>query len=405
MATTLVTGGTGFIGSHVVRQLAARGDRLRLLIREGRDASHLDGIEFERADGDVTDRDSVRAAMDGVERVFHVAGKTSMRSADRERVFEVNVGGTRNVMEEALRAGVVRVVHTSSAGAVGPARPEGTADESQPFTAGRLGIAYINAKHDAEGVAMSVAAKGLPLVVVNPTFVLGPDDPTGTSNRLVRRLLLRRIPAYIDGGPQHRRRPRRRPRPPAGRRARPRGRALPARRSQLHPAAALCGPEPHRGRAAAAAEAARTRAAGERRGAQRAGLPVPAAPDEVRSGMQWWTYRNDKAVGELGFAPRPHEETLEETVAWQLEQLGPRAKGTSSPTPPCEAPGRPSNCFPSGDGGRHLRAAPGAVPLSHADQLPLSLRRRRPRAQGRGRLDTAPSACHTAATSVPRSSS
>ncbi len=138
--------------------------------------------------------------MDGVERVFHVAGKTSMRPADRERVFEVNVGGTRNVMEEALRAGVVRAVHTSSAGAVGPARPEGTADESQPFTAGRLGIAYINAKHDAEGVAMRVAAKGLPLVVVNPTFVLGPDDPTGTSNRLVRRLLLRRIPAYIDGG-------------------------------------------------------------------------------------------------------------------------------------------------------------------------------------------------------------
>ncbi len=200
MATTLVTGGTGFIGSHVVKQLADRGDALRLLIRKGRDASHLDGIEFERADGDVTDRDSVRAAMEGVERVFHVAGKTSMRTSDRERVFEVNVGGTRNVMEEALRAGVIRAVHTSSAGAVGPAEPEGTADESQPFMAGRLGIAYINAKHDAEGVAMRVAAKGLPVVVVNPTFVLGPDDPSGTSNRLVRRLLLRRIPAYIEGG-------------------------------------------------------------------------------------------------------------------------------------------------------------------------------------------------------------
>ena len=139
MATTLVTGGTGFIGSHVVKQLAERGDALRLLIRKGRDASHLDWIEFERADGDITDRDSVRAAMDGVERVFHVAGKTSMRTSDRERVFEVNVGGTRNVMEEALRAGVIRAVHTSSAGAVGPAEPEGTADESQPFTAGRLG--------------------------------------------------------------------------------------------------------------------------------------------------------------------------------------------------------------------------------------------------------------------------
>jgi dihydroflavonol-4-reductase len=327
MAKTLVTGGRGFIGSHVVKQLAERGDALRLLIREGRDVSHLDGIEFERADGDVTDRDSVRAAMDGVDRVFHVAGKTSMRTSDRERVFEVNVGGTRNVMEEALRAGVIRAVHTSSAGAVGPAEPEGTADESQPFTAGGLGIAYINAKHDAEGVAMRVAAKGLPLVVVNPTFVLGPDDPTGTSNRLVRRLLLRRIPAYIEGGLNV-----------VDVRDVARGHLLAdelghegeryllaARNFTLQRLFAdlsrIAGVPPpplklHGNALLASVEAL-----------ARAGLPLPAAPDEVRSGMQWWTYRNDKAVRELGFAPRPHEETLEDTVAWQLEQLGPRAQG------------------------------------------------------------------------------
>jgi nucleoside-diphosphate-sugar epimerase len=128
MATTLVTGGTGFLGSHLVSQLAERGDELRLLIRPERDASHLGEIEFERADGDITDRDSVRAAMKGIERVFHVAGTTSMRTSDRKRVFDVNVGGTRNVMEEALRGGAIRVVHTSSAGAVGPAEPGGTTD-------------------------------------------------------------------------------------------------------------------------------------------------------------------------------------------------------------------------------------------------------------------------------------
>ena len=327
MATTLVTGGTGFIGSHVAKQLAARGDRLRLLIREGRDASHLDGIEFERADGDITDRDSVRAAMDGVERVFHVAGKTSMRPVDRQRVFEVNVGGTRNVMEEALNAGVARAVHTSSAGAVGPARPEGTADESQPFTAGHLGIAYINAKHDAEAVAMRVAAKGLPLVVVNPTFVLGPDDPTGTSNRLVRRLLLRRVPAYISGGLNI-----------VDVRDVARGHLLADERGQegeryllaarnftlqrlFADLSRIAGVPPPPLKLPGHALLASVEALAL------AGLPTPASPDEVRSGMQWWTYRNDKAVGELGFQPRPHEETLEETVAWQLEQLGPRAKG------------------------------------------------------------------------------
>jgi nucleoside-diphosphate-sugar epimerase len=112
MAKTLVTGGTGFVGLHVVRELASRGDELRLLVREGSNTEPLMGIEWERAVGDVTDRDSVSKAMKGVERVFHVAGTTSMRTRARDRVYEINVLGTKNVMEEALSAGVVRVVLT-----------------------------------------------------------------------------------------------------------------------------------------------------------------------------------------------------------------------------------------------------------------------------------------------------
>src|SRR5215207_6031712 len=201
MAKTLVTGATGFVGLHLARELAHRGDDLRLLVREGSNTEPLEGIEWERAIGDVTDRDSVRKAMKGVDRVFHVAGTTSMRTRARDRVFEVNVEGTRNVMEEAQRAEVSRVVLTSSSSAVGAAKPGETIDEDHPFTVGRLGIAYINSKHEAELVAMRTAAKGLPVVIVNPSFVLGPDDPnpSGTSNALVRRMLLRRIPGYLDG--------------------------------------------------------------------------------------------------------------------------------------------------------------------------------------------------------------
>jgi dihydroflavonol-4-reductase len=250
-----------------------------------------------------------------------------MRAGDRDRVFEVNVGGTRNVMEEALRAGVVRAVHTSSAGAVGPARPHGTADESQPFKAGGLGIAYINAKHEAEAVAMSVAAKGLPLVVVNPTFVLGPEDPTGTSNRLVRRLLLRRIPAYIDGGVNI-----------VDVRDVAAGHLLADERGQEGERYLLAARNftlrrlfADLGRIAGV-PAPPVRVPGKAllttvEGLEHAGLPAPASADEVRSGMQWWTYRNDKAVRELGFSPRPHEETLEDTVSDQLEDLGARADG------------------------------------------------------------------------------
>ncbi|MGH2985035.1 MAG: NAD-dependent epimerase/dehydratase family protein [Solirubrobacterales bacterium] len=329
MAKTLVTGGTGFIGSHVVRELAHRGDDLRLLVRKGSDTGHLSEFEWERAPGDVLDRDSVRKAMRGVERVFHIAGTTSMRRRDRNRVFEVNVGGTRNVMEEALRAGVLRAVLTSSSSAVGVAEPGGAADETQPFTAGGLDIAYVNSKHDAEAVAMRVGTRGLPVVVVNPTFVLGPDDPnpSGTSNALVRRLLLRRIPGYLDGAINivdvrdvargqlltdelgH-----------EGERYLLAGRNFTLKRlfADLSRIAGVP-PPPLRAQGQlmlAGAEAM-----------ERLGIPIPTSSDEIHSGMQWWTYSNQKARRELGFSPRPHEETLEDTVQWELEELGGRADG------------------------------------------------------------------------------
>ena len=89
--------------------------------------------------------------MEGVDRVFHVAGRTSLRDGrPRAAVFATNLRGARTVFEEALGAGVERVVHTSSVGAIGVAKPKGTADEHTPFEIGHLGIAYVNSKHEAE---------------------------------------------------------------------------------------------------------------------------------------------------------------------------------------------------------------------------------------------------------------
>jgi dihydroflavonol-4-reductase len=329
MTKTLVTGGTGFVGLHLVKELARRGDDLRLLVRKESNTLPLEGIEWERAVGDVTDRKAVRKAMKGIERVFHVAGTTSMRSRDRGRVFEVNVEGTRNVMEEALRAGVVRAVLTSSSSAVGAARPGETIDEDHPFTVGRLGVAYINSKHEAEVVSMRVAAKGLPTVIVNPSFVLGPEDPnpSGTSNALVRRLLLRRIPGYLDGAINI-----------VDVRDVAKGHLLADERGEEGERYLLTGrnftqqrlfadlsriagvpPPPVRiqGRLAVAGVEAM----------ELIGWRLPTSADEVRSGSQWFTYRNDKAREKLGWEPRPHEETLEDTVNWQLEELGERTEG------------------------------------------------------------------------------
>jgi dihydroflavonol-4-reductase len=329
MSKTLVTGGTGFVGVHLVRELARRGDDLRLLVRDQSNTEPLEGVEWERATGDVTDRDSVRKAMKGVEKVFHVAGTTSMRTRARDRVFEVNVEGTRNVMEEALRAGVTRAVVTSSSSAVGAAKPGETIDEDYPFTVGRLGIAYINSKHEAELVGMRSAAKGLPVVIVNPSFVLGPDDPnpSGTSNALVRRLLLRRVPGYLDGAINI-----------VDVRDVARGHVLADERGQEGERYLLTGRNFTLQRLfadlsrIAGVPAPPVRMSGRLvvtgvEAMELMGIRLPTSADEVRSGTQWFTYRNDKAREQLGWEPRPHEETLEDTVRWQLEELGERAEG------------------------------------------------------------------------------
>jgi dihydroflavonol-4-reductase len=314
---TLVTGASGFIGSHVARELAERGDDLRLLLRRSSDVSHLDEMGFERATGDITDRRAVRRAMKGAERVFHVAGRTSMRERDRETVFQVNVHGARVVLEEALAAGVERVVFTSSVGAIGPAKARGVADETQEYTAGQLGIAYINSKHEGEVEALRVAAKGLPVVIVNPSFVLGPEDPTGTSyvdgglNIVdVRDVAKGHLLADAEGK--------------AGERYILGGRNFTLDRlfadlSRISgvPAPALRLPS--------------QLAWGGARVGKLTGLPLGGSPDELRSATLWWTYRNTKAKRELGFKPRPHEVTLEEAVRWQIDALGHRVGDGGGP--------------------------------------------------------------------------
>jgi dihydroflavonol-4-reductase len=328
--TTLVTGSTGLVGSHVTRLLLARGDRVRALVRPGARVDDLEG--FELAPGDLLDRASVRRALRGVERVFHVAGLTSLR-ASADTLFAVNVEGARIVLEEALRAGVARVVHTSSVAAVGPAPRGSTADERQVFRAGRYGLPYVNAKREAEMVAMELATRGLPVVIVNPAHVFGAGDHHRSSTELVRRFLRGQIPAYVDGALNV-----------VDADDVARGHLLADERGTVGERyilgnrnftldrlfadlGRLSGVEPPALKLPLQAALAMARAA------ELAPGRPPVTVVEVRAASLWWAFRSTKAKRELGWRPAHHEDTLQTTIDWYREREGERLKAPGARQP------------------------------------------------------------------------
>jgi dihydroflavonol-4-reductase len=197
---SLVTGGTGFIGSSVVRTLLARGDDVRVLARPNADRRNLDGLPVEIVAGDVRDAASLDRAASGCRRVFHVAAIYSFWAP--EALFEaINVEGTRNVLDAAARAGVETVVHTSSVAALGTAPRGSVVDEATPVDSEQIVGAYKQSKYRAERVALEAARRGARIVVVNPSFPVGPGDvkPTPTG-RVVVDFLNGRMPAFVDTG-------------------------------------------------------------------------------------------------------------------------------------------------------------------------------------------------------------
>lgn len=199
MLRALVTGGTGFIGSNIALRLIERGWKTRILERPG--ASHilLEDGPFEFVSGDVLEPESLIPAMQDIDVVFHAAGVVDYWRQGVDRMLQVNVEGTRHVMQAALQCGIGRVVHVSSTAAMG-IHPDEVVDESFTFNVKPNRFIYGHSKHQAEQIVLETVEQGLPAVIVNPTTVIGPRDIRKVSSGMVVEVVKHCVPPLIPPG-------------------------------------------------------------------------------------------------------------------------------------------------------------------------------------------------------------
>jgi len=200
--TTLVTGATGFLGSHVARQLVDAGHSVRVLVRRSSNLQALEGMAVERVVGDLQDAPSIASAMKGVRRVFHVAADYRLWTRDPDEIYRTNVEGTLRLLEAAGEAGVEKVVYTSTVATIAvPGHGAQLPNEDTRATLSQMIGHYKRSKFLAELEAIKAAAAGVPVVIVNPTAPVGPGDwkPTPTG-KIVVDFLNGKMPAYVDTG-------------------------------------------------------------------------------------------------------------------------------------------------------------------------------------------------------------
>ena len=200
-----VTGASGFVGANLVHELEARGHTVKALLRPNADLRGLDGAQYEFVEGDLSDRKFLADAMRGCDWVFHVAASYQLWMRDYRPMYAANVDGTRNIIQAAVDAGLSRIVYTSTVGCIAVPRETGgpifPSNEDCYCDLSAMTNDYKRSKFQAEQVALELADKGAPVVIVNPTAPIGPRDvkPTPTGKVIVD-YLNRQMPGYVATG-------------------------------------------------------------------------------------------------------------------------------------------------------------------------------------------------------------
>lgn len=200
-----VTGASGFIGSNLVHELNRKGHAVRALLRPGASLKGLAGCDFERVEGDISDREKLLHGLQGCDWCFHVAASYHLWLPDYAPMYAANVDGTRNVLESAIRRSCSRIVYTSTVGCIGlpclDDMPVVPSTEDTPVSEGQMRNPYKHSKWKAEQVALELARKSHPIVIVNPSAPVGPRDakPTPTGGFILD-FLSGEMPAYLETG-------------------------------------------------------------------------------------------------------------------------------------------------------------------------------------------------------------
>lgn len=197
----LVTGPDGVLGSNLVRELLSRDYDVTVLLEDGKKAPTLDGLSINKLSGNILNQNDLDKAIEGKNIVIHCAASTSVYPARSEIVNKVNIEGTKNVISAVQKHNVDRLIYVGTANSFGFGDATNPGVEGNPYTSIKYGLDYMDSKRIAQEVILeSVEKDGLPAIVVNPTFMIGPYDSRPSSGAMVLAIHNGKVPGYTNGG-------------------------------------------------------------------------------------------------------------------------------------------------------------------------------------------------------------
>ena len=200
-AKVLVTGADGFLGSHVVRRALDEGYMVRAFIQSGRQVDVLDGLPVERFEGDLLKYEDIKSALDGCDVVIHTAASTAVWPSRANGIWKINYDAVVDLAEAVIKQNIKRFVYIGSASSFGYGSMEEPGDENSPFLGSKFGLDYLDSKKKAQDHLLNEYKEhALPVIILNPTFMIGEYDTAPGSGKMVLAVGKQQLPGYTAGG-------------------------------------------------------------------------------------------------------------------------------------------------------------------------------------------------------------